>query len=78
MYYSYWYADGNGVRHGQKDNKDDVIVYEDSNTATGIMVTYYKRCSTNGQDLWWFCSASGKKYEFHVPPGTIAHTFELK
>ena len=77
-YYNYWYTDGNGFRHGQMTDADNVKIIQDANADTATLVTYGWVCDPNVLPNLAICEANrDKEHDFHVPPGTIVQQFSL-
>lgn len=86
-YYSYWYKDGDGFRHGQLTDANNVVVYEDAADDPRLVTITQWDGSCYGWDWaqFTFCNdpggswtaVSAQIHKFHVPPGTVIRKISL-
>lgn len=72
--FTYVEQDGDAYRLKQAD-ADDSVVYMDEETDPYVTVHEWNA------EYWWFAPFSvghGHTYEFHIPEGSIADSFEVK
>jgi len=81
-YYSYWYVDGPGFRHGLLRDGPNVLVVEDVAPESAYLQQNVipASCVPDGYELWVLCGEPRltDEYEFHIPPGSLLQEFELQ